>query len=96
MAGLLSICGPEVRQKDFLIKRCVRIPIFGEERSMLTTGNIREEAVSIVLYKCSRVTTLGCFSGFTVSTEAPQHHGAGCCVDTATFAPNLSRFKEYY
>ena len=107
MAGLLSICGPEVWQKDFLIKRCVWITTFGEERYSLTTGKVREEAVGIVLYKCSShsacVTTLGCCWGLTVSTEVPQRwtlYNVHCTmldtVDTETFAPDLIRYGEYY
>lgn len=98
MAGLLSICGPEVWQKNFLIKRCVWITIFGEERYGLTTGKLREEAVGIVLYKCSShsacVTTRGCCWGLTISAEVPQRHGAGHSVDTETSAPNLIRHAE--
>lgn len=50
MAGLLSIRGPEVRQKDFLSKRCVRITVSGEEWSSLKTGKVREEVLGIVMY----------------------------------------------
>lgn len=96
MARLLSICGPEVWQKDFLIKRCVWITIFGEKRYSLTKGKAREAAVGIVLYKCSShsasVTTLRRRWGLTVSREVPQHHSAGHSVDTETFAPNLIRY----
>ena len=48
MAGLLSIRGPEVWQKDFLIKRCVWITGFEEERGSLTTGKAGEAAVGVV------------------------------------------------
>lgn len=81
MEGLLSVCGPEVRQKDFLIKRCVWITTFRGEGYSLTTGKIREEAVGIKLYKCPScgacVTTLGCCWDLSVSTEVSQHHNAG-------------------
>lgn len=59
------------------------------------TGKVREETVVIVLYKCSShstcVTTLGCCCGLTVSTEVPQHHDIGRCVDTEAFSSNLVR-----
>lgn len=49
--GLFSVCGPEIRQKDFLIKRYVWITTFRGERDSLTTGKVREVAVGIKLYK---------------------------------------------
>jgi len=42
MVGLLLICGPEVRQKDFLIKSFVWIAVFGEKRNSLVVGKVRE------------------------------------------------------
>lgn len=49
----------------------------------------REKVQSYKRESC--VTTLGCCWGLTVSTEVPQHHGVGHCIDTETFSSNLAR-----
>lgn len=87
-------------KRIFSLRGVYGSPYLERKGTVSQQGKVKEEAVRIVLYKCSShsacVTTLGCYCRLTVSTEVPQHHSARYGVDTETFAPNVIRYRECY